>query len=107
MMNNGKMEVCFIIDYDVTNDANDENQLAPMAKSAKEILGVKKLEVVADSGFSNMIQIKDCVENGITPYLPSKRLDGTGAGRQAPDPASFGKDVTKEEHQFGKTSIGP
>ena len=105
MMNNGKMEVCYnaelvvdkkahiIIDYDVTNEANDENQLAPMAKSAKEILGVDELEVLADSGFSNMIQIKDCVENGITPYLPATRLDGTGAGRQAPDPAFFGKNT--------------
>jgi transposase len=103
MMNNGKMEVCYnaeltvdkkahiIVDYDVTNEANDEKQLAPMAKSAKEILGVDELEVVADSGFSNMAQIKDCVENGITPYLPATRLDGTGVGRQAPDPAFFGK----------------
>jgi transposase len=104
MKNNGKIEVCYnaelsvdrkehiIVNYDVTNEANDEKQLAPMAKSTKEVLGVQKLDLTADSGFSNMAQIKDCLDNGITPYLPATRLDGSGVGRQAPDPASFGKD---------------
>jgi hypothetical protein len=104
MKSNGKIEVCYnaelsvdskehiVVDYDVTNEANDEKQLAPMAKGTKEVLGVEKLDVVADSGFANMAQIKDCVDNGITPYLPATRLDGSGVGRQVPDPVSFGKD---------------
>ncbi len=105
MKNNGKIEVCYnaemsvdrkkhiIVNYDVTDEANDEQQLAPMAKDTKEVLGVEKLDVTVDTGFANMAQIKDCVDNGITPYLPSAKLDGskTGGGN-VPDPLSFGKD---------------
>ena len=47
MKNNGKIELCYntelsmdaknklVVDYDVTDEANDEEQLAPMAKSTK------------------------------------------------------------------------
>jgi transposase len=104
MKNNGKIDVCYnaelavdskehmIVNYDVTNEANDEKQLAPMAKSTKDALGVEKLDVTADTGFANMPQIKDCIDNGITPYLPAAKLDGskTGGGK-IPDPVRFGK----------------
>jgi transposase len=104
MRNNGRIEVCYnaelavdkkehiVVNYDVTNDANDVKQLSPMAKGTKEILGVEKLDVTADSGFANMAQIKDCMESGITPYLPSAKLDGSRTGGQVPDPLAFGKD---------------
>ena len=107
MKNNGRFEVCYnaemavdrkghmIVNYDVTNDSNDQRQLSPMARSTKEALGVQKLEVAADSGFANMAQIRECVEDGITPYLPTERLDGSTKGRgggNVPDPVNFGKD---------------
>jgi transposase len=104
MRNNGRIEVCYnaelavdkkehiVVDYDVTNEANDAEQLSPMAKNTKEVLGVEKLDVTADSGFANMGQIKDCLDNGITPYLPSAKLDGSRTGGQVPDPLAFGKD---------------
>jgi len=104
MKNNGKIEVCYnaemsvdrkehiIVNYDVTNETNDVKQLAPMAKDTKDVLGVDRLNVTADSGFANMTQMKDCVDNGITPYLPSAKLDGSNTGGQVPDPVSFGKD---------------
>lgn len=41
-----------------------------MAKRAKEILGVDKLEVLADKGYYNALEIKKCVDNKITPYIP-------------------------------------
>ncbi|MBI2937023.1 MAG: IS1182 family transposase [Thaumarchaeota archaeon] len=105
MKNNGKIEVCYnaemsvdakehiIVNYDVINETNDEQQLAPMSKDTKEVLDVEKLDVTTDTGFVNMAQIKDCVDNGITPYLPKAKLDGskTGGGN-VPDPVSFGKD---------------
>jgi transposase len=104
MKNNGRIEVCYnaelavdkkehiVVNYDVTNEANDAKQLSPMAKGTKEILGVEKLDVTADSGFANMAQIKDCIESGITPYLPSAKLDGSKTGGHVPDPLAFGKD---------------
>lgn len=40
-----------------------------------------------------MSQIKECVDDGITPYLPSSNLDGgSGTGLRVPDPVAFGKD---------------
>jgi transposase len=103
MRNNGRIEVCYnaelsvdskekmIVNYDVTNEPTDERQLAPMAKSTKEVLGVDKLDVTADSGFANMVQIKECADDGITPYLPATKLDGGRMGRPRPDPL-FGKE---------------
>lgn len=84
MLNNQRVEVCYnvqttvdskhklILDHEVINDGTDQNQLSEMAKRAKEILEVEKLEVLADKGYYDSEQIKECVENGITPYIPEK-----------------------------------
>ena len=37
---------------------------------AKEILEVDELEVLADKGYYNAVEIKGCVDNGLTPYIP-------------------------------------
>ena len=105
MKNNGRVEVCYnaelsvdakehiIVNYEVTDETSDVNQLAPMAKKTKDVLGVDRLDVTADTGFADMVQIKDCIDNGITPYLPSAKLDGSRTGGpQIPDPISFGRD---------------
>lgn len=85
MVNNQKVEVCYnvqmavddkhklIIDYEVTNEVKDEKQLSKMGKRAKEVLGVKELDVLADKGYYNAVEIKECVENGITPYIPERK----------------------------------
>jgi transposase len=54
----------------VTQDGNDTQQLAPMAKQAKQVLGVSHLEVVSDAGYNNFDQIKECLDAQITPYVP-------------------------------------
>jgi hypothetical protein len=77
-----------IVDYSVVNIANDQNQLAPFAISAKETLDVDVLNITADAGFFNELQLKECVDNGITLYLPI-----AGGGKQKiPDPVNFGKE---------------
>jgi transposase len=53
-----------------TQDGNDTQQLAPMAKKAKQVLDVNTLEVVSDAGYNNFDQIKECLDAGITPYVP-------------------------------------
>lgn len=58
---------------DVTNQENDEHQLAPMALAAKEMLGVETLEVGADAGYHVGTQVVECEENGITPYVPKPK----------------------------------
>lgn len=59
-----------IIAHDLTNEANDLHQLTPMAHSAKEILEVEHLDVVADKGYYNETQIAQCEQENITCYIP-------------------------------------
>lgn len=59
-----------IVTCEVIQEGNDEQQLAPMGKAAKAVLGVETLTSVQDQGYFNAHQIKICTENGITPYVP-------------------------------------
>jgi hypothetical protein len=59
-----------IVVGEVTQDGNDEQQLAPMGQAAKAALGVETLTTIQDGGYFDAQQIKTCVENGITPYVP-------------------------------------
>lgn len=59
-----------IVDFDVTNDTNDQNQLSSMALKAKETLGVETLSVVTDMGYYKEEEIKTCDDNKITCYIP-------------------------------------
>ncbi len=88
MLNNQKIEVCYnvqmavdeknklILDYEVTNEVEDSNQLSEMSKRAKDILEVEELKVTADAGYYNPEEIKECLDNGITPYVPERNADG-------------------------------
>ncbi len=94
MKSQGDMKVCFnaqiavdakhhlIVADDVTNEVNDEWQLAPMALAAKEALGVQTLQVAADAGYHVGTQVVECEAHGITPYVPkpksSSKLDRDG-----------------------------
>ena len=85
MKSQGDMKVCFnaqigvdakhhlIVAGDVTNQVNDEWQLAPMALAAKEALAVKTLDVAADAGYHVGTQVVECEANKITPYVPKPK----------------------------------
>src|SRR5246127_4144513 len=49
-----------IIAHEVTNSGTDRAQLANMGRQAKEVLGVDKLEAVADRGYYSSTEIKAC-----------------------------------------------
>jgi transposase len=59
-----------IVEHEVTNDPTDHAHLAEMAVRAKETLGVEQLEVVADMGYYDGAEVKQCVEAGIRTYIP-------------------------------------
>ena len=59
-----------IVEHEVTNDPTDHAHLAEMALRAKEILGVEQLEVVADMGYYDGAEVKQCAAAGITTYIP-------------------------------------
>jgi len=85
MLNKQRVEVCYnvqfttddkhklIVDHDVTNEATDAAQLSRMGKRAKKILGVEKIDVLTDKAYYNGIEIKECVDDGIIPYIPEPR----------------------------------
>ena len=93
MVNNQIADVCYnvqvttdkkhklISDYEVTNEGIDFKQLSKMSKRAKEILGLERIEVTADKGYYDSLEIKKSVNQGIIPYIPerestvSKKID--------------------------------
>jgi hypothetical protein len=58
-----------IVAHEVTNAVTDQNQLARMALTAKEMIGVAAMEVVADMGYFDGAEVKECLAAGITPYV--------------------------------------
>jgi transposase len=71
-----------IVASEVVNDGNDTGQLYPMAKAAKDELGVDKLTVLADTGYYNSMGLKECEDDAIVAYVPvaerSARLEQQG-----------------------------
>lgn len=65
--------------HEVTNVGNDRTQLANMSKQAKEVMGGDQIDVVADRGYFNGKEIKECDEAGIRTYLPAPQTSGNMA----------------------------
>jgi transposase len=77
-----------IVASEVVNDGNDTGQLHDMAQAAKEALGAETLQVVADGGYYNGVELKKCEDDGsIVPYVAQPDRNGrqTANGR-------FGRD---------------
>ena len=68
-----------IVTHEVTNVGNDRAQLAPMAKAAQATLGAGDLHVIADRGYFDGEQVKECVEAGLTVTLPKPQTSGSTA----------------------------
>lgn len=60
-----------IVAYEVTNAANDKDQLVPMARKAMEHLEVDRVRVVADSGYYNGEQISQASKLGVETFIPT------------------------------------
>jgi transposase len=95
MMNHGRVESCYnlqtavdsknhlIVNYLVTNQASDLNQLSNIAICAKETLEVEQIDCLSDKGYFDFIQIKQCADSGVVPYVAVK---GSGRGGSAISP---------------------
>src|SRR6476469_3055236 len=68
-----------IVTHEVTNSGSDRAQLANMATQAKAVLGVDKLEAVADRGYYSSGEILTCHQAGITITLPKPITSGIEA----------------------------
>jgi transposase len=108
MLNNRRMEVCYnvqlavdskhklILDHDVTNEVSDQNLLSWMARRAKKVVNKERIEVLADKGYYNPAQIKECVEEGIIPYIPEPK---SGVSKRTGIP---GPEFSREEFKYDK-----
>lgn len=89
MKNNGSLEICynvqsvvdaqnhFVIDISTTNAINDQNQLYIMAKDAADLLDVENPEVLADTGYYNGTEIKNCIDDGMKVYIKKARANNS------------------------------
>ena len=68
-----------IVTHEVTNDGSDRAQLANIACQAKQVLGVDKLEVVADRGYYSGEEILECHKADIAVTLPKPMTSGIEA----------------------------
>jgi len=62
-----------IVDYELTQDAADNNHLASLAASAKEILGADILQVCADAGYYDTVDLKACDDQNLITHVPIPR----------------------------------
>jgi hypothetical protein len=71
-----------IVHHEVTNVGSDRSQLSSTATVAKAVLGVDRLEAVADRGYFHGEEIKACDDAGITVTLPKPMTSSAkSAGR--------------------------
>jgi transposase len=63
-----------IVHHEVTNAHTDEGYLVPMATTAREVLEVETLEVVADKGYYSGEEIKKCEDQGVVTYIPKAHV---------------------------------
>lgn len=63
-----------ILYHEVTNAHTDEGCLVPMAITAKHVLKVETLEVVADKGYYAGEEIKKCEAQSIVTYIPKAHV---------------------------------
>jgi transposase len=68
-----------IVAHEVTNVGTDRHQLSNMAEQARTELDVEKLEAVADRGYYEGEEIKDCEDAGISVTLPKPQTSGAKA----------------------------
>ena len=89
MKNNGSLDICynvqsivdsqnhFVIDISTTSDINDQNQLYTMSKQANKLLDTKECTVIADTGYYNATEIKNCIDDGMTVYIKKSKANNS------------------------------
>jgi hypothetical protein len=59
-----------LVTYEVTNEPNDLGLLAQMGEAAQQALQAEELKVLADGGYYESKDLKQCEEAGLITYLP-------------------------------------
>ncbi len=64
-----------IVEFEVTNQTYDYNQLSSMSKKATDILETNAFAVAADGGYDSASDIAKCIQNGVTPHVAGANYD--------------------------------
>ncbi len=62
-----------IVDFDVSNCPDDKGALFKMTESAKKIMGIDEISVVADKGYYDGDDVEKCEQNSTTCYISKTR----------------------------------
>ena len=73
---------CLIVDYDVINNPTDHGQLSKMGKRAKEVFRVEGLKALADKGYYNTADLKECELLNIETYVPKQESSNSIGDKQ-------------------------
>ena len=85
--NSQKMDVCYnvqtavdaknklIVEFEVSNQGNDKNFIAPMAKISQELLGTQEIKVVADAGYESIKDIIEARNQGVDVHVAGTDFD--------------------------------
>jgi len=96
-----------VVHYEVTNECVDWNLLEDGINGAKEVLGVERLEGVADKGYACDEQILECLLNGDTPTTyPNKGQDDRVFRFQKTNENITEEMLTSKDHETLKKCIG-
>jgi len=68
-----------IVTHKVTNIGIDKDQLSPMAGQARDALDARTIEVLADKGYFNGVEIAACEDAGIEVYVPKRATSNARA----------------------------
>lgn len=124
-VNNNGMDVCYnvqtgvdgtnklIVDFEVTNNPSDQNQLSEISIKSKEFFETETLECLADKGYYSAEDLKKCEGEKITTYVAKQtQPNGTGEKDFYADKFEYDKDNNlyrcpcNQELQFKRTTDG-
>jgi len=92
-VNNNGIDVCYnvqtavddkhglVVDFEITNNPSDQNQLSEMSIRAKEFFEVDQLESLADKGYYNAEDLVKCEKEHIIAYV-SKQINPNRTGNR-------------------------
>jgi hypothetical protein len=64
-----------VVEFEVTNEGNDKNQITPMAERTKSVLGTEAVTVVADTGYDSVQDIVESMAQGVEPHIAGTDFD--------------------------------
>lgn len=87
-----------IVAHEVTNESSDRAQLSKMATASREAMGADDLQVVADRGYYNGVELKACEDQGIATLVP-KPMTSNAKAEGRFDKADFIYIARDDEYQ--------